>query len=310
MKKQNKTNKYTVTAEEMLNMNIDKIPCLVEPIFQQTGVVALAGSSDTGKSTLMRQLCIAISVDEKEFLGFKINSKHNKAVYVSSEDGKYQIAPLLKKQNKGLSLPENRFKGLEYIFDTSNLLEKIKGHLEESPVDLIVIDAFADLFGKDINQANQVRNYLEDFSQLAEKHECLFIFIHHTGKSSEYKAPNKNNLLGSQGFEAKMRTVAILLNDKIDPKIRHLCFVKGNYIPENYKKESIELYFDDHMLFSTTGNRVLIEDLSKDENQRYNQQEVIRLKEEGKSQKEIATKLGISQSSVSRIINRPKEDVR
>lgn len=307
---ENRTNKYTITAEELLNMNIEEIPCLVEPIFQQTGIVALAGSSDAGKSTLMRQLCIAITAGDNEFLGFKINSKHNRTIYVSSEDGKYQISPLIKKQNKGLSLSAKRLSGLEYIFDTSNLLEKIKEKLEQSPLDLIVIDAFADLYGKDLNQANQVRNYLNDFSQLAENYECLFIFIHHTGKSSEYKAPNKNNLLGSQGFEAKMRTVAILLNDKIDPKIRHLCFVKGNYIPENYKKESIELYFDDHMLFSTTGNRVLIEDLSKDENQRYNQQEVIRLKEEGKSQKEIATKLGISQSSVSRIINRPKEDVR
>lgn len=301
-------NKKIYTAQELLDMKITKMPCLVDPIFPKTGLVAVVGSSDAGKSSLMRQLCIAISSGATKFIGYDVQAAHQRAIYISTEDGSYQVSFLLGNQNRGLNLPEEKFGGLSYIFNTESLLECLKERLDKEPHDLIVIDAFSDVFGRDINQTNQVRTFLNDFSNLAEKYQCLIAFVHHTGKASENKSPNKNSILGSQGFEAKMRTVVMLSKDKVLQGKRYFSIVKGNYLRESNKKEAIQLAFDQYQLFTPTGNTILQEDLVCDENKKLQREKTLELHEKGLKQKEIADQLGISQPQVSRIISDSRKD--
>src|ERR1017187_6892003 len=51
---------YFITGEQLLLNPINKIPTLIDPIFQTVGVVAIGGTSDTGKSTFLRQLAMAL----------------------------------------------------------------------------------------------------------------------------------------------------------------------------------------------------------------------------------------------------------
>lgn len=292
-----------ITAEKLLEMRLDSIPCLIEPIFPKVGLIAMAGSSDTGKSTLMRQLCINIVAGDSTFMGYKINAEHRSALYVSTEDEMNAMASMLTKQNKGLNFTWSSMGKLHYLFDSSNLLTDIEALLSTYPIDLVVIDAFADIFGKDINQSNQVRSFLTDFSNLANTYKCLFVFIHHTGKASETKTPNKNSILGSQGFEARMRTVVMLIKHPSNANYRYLCIVKGNYLPDHMKNEAQELLFDENMTFSLTGRTEVLENLAKDDEHKHKEEQILKLYGEGMSQSAIAKSLGISQSSVSRIVN-------
>ncbi|MBK9688620.1 MAG: hypothetical protein IPO65_13025 [Saprospiraceae bacterium] len=45
-----------ITGEQLLLSEIKEIPTLVSPFLQQTGLACLAGSSDTGKSTIYDSL--------------------------------------------------------------------------------------------------------------------------------------------------------------------------------------------------------------------------------------------------------------
>lgn len=289
------------SATELLNRNIEEIPCLVEPIFPKVGLVALAGGSDTGKSSLLRQFAISICIGESKFLGFRINSEYKNGIYVSTEDDEYAISFLLNKANKERCLNANEYKGLTFIFDTHNLLEKMDNQLSKQKRDFVIIDAFADLYGKSMNDTNQVRAFLNDYSQLAQKHKCLIIFLHHTGKRTEDLAPSKHNLLGSQGFEAKMRLVIELRADNTEPSKRHLCIVKGNYLPKEYKTESFVLLFNENLQFSMTNEKRLFEELKSD-NKIDIKEKVKAMKEGGKTQTEIACELKISQATVSRYL--------
>lgn len=280
---------FTVTAENLLRMGLKEIPTLLNPILPKVGLVALGGSSDTGKSSWLRQFATAISLGENDFLGFKMNLKHKSAIYISSEDDMYSIAVLLGKQNVK-KIDDSNFKNLRYVFNADNLVYKLDAELKKRPADLIVVDAFADIFSGDINSTIAVRNFLTQYSALAQKHECLFIFLHHTGKRTDDLSPSKNNLLGSQGFEAKMRLVIELRKDKDEPNHRHLCIVKGNYLPSENKNSSYVLMFDENMLFSNTEKRVPYEKLIKGKN---NSQEIVLkqrvhdLKAEGKSVRDM-----------------------
>lgn len=289
------------SAEQLLNMKVEDIPCLVEPILPKVGVVALAGSSDTGKSSLLRQLALSVCLGEERFLGWQLRTEHQKAYYVSTEDDENAIAFLLNKTNYDRGLPHSAYSGLTFDFDTQGVLERLDESLTKNPVDLVVVDAFTDLYGKSMNDTNQVRGFLNGYSQLAQRHKCLVMFLHHTGKRTEELVPSKHNLLGSQGFEAKMRLVMELRNDFVQPNKRHLCIVKGNYLPKEHKTESYVLLFDDSLMFHQTGERMHFGELGG--NSKSSTKETVReLNEEGVKQSDIAQRLGISQSTVSRYL--------
>ena len=289
IKKVNKSS-YITTAKELLDMELESIPFLLEPIFPKIGLAALGGSSDNGKSTLLRQFSGAIVNDDKDFLGFKLNAKHKDVIYVSSEDDEFAIAALLNKQFGKLESKEN-FENLRYIFETDNLLKKLKDALTIKKSDCIIIDAFGDLVQGDLNASNIVRSFLNDYSNLAKKHECLIIFLHHTSKKSEGLPPAKGNIIGSQGFEAKMRTVVELRKDYNDKYHKHICIVKGNYIEESYKNESFVIKFNENMMFTSTNQRVNFSKLvpydSRTNNNNIRDQRILELHNAGKSSREI-----------------------
>jgi hypothetical protein len=104
---------------------------------------------------------------------------------------------------------------------------------------------------------------MNEFFNLAQKYQCTIAFNHHTGKYTEERPPNKNNSIGSAGFEGKARLVMELRQDYQSNLKRHLCIVKGNYLGSEYKTRSFELDFDVKTGFTRTGNRKSFEELAK-----------------------------------------------
>lgn len=289
------------TAEQLLNRKVKKLPTLLEPLLPKVGLCSLAGSSDTGKSSFLRQLAIDVSLGKDEFLGFPLNLKHKKAIYVSTEDSDDAYAFALAKANRKRNLQNAEYKDLRVIVNSEYLLDTLDELVKEAPVDLIVIDAFADLYGNSMNETNKVRTFLNEFSQFATKNKCLIIFLHHTGKNTDKEAPSKHNLLGSQGFEAKMRLVMILRNDFHNKNKKHLCLVKGNYLPSEFKQESLVLTFDESLEFTMTNERTPFEELRTGD-KTSKKEEVLRLSKNGMTQAQISEVTGISQPTISRYL--------
>jgi RecA-family ATPase len=169
---------------------------------------------------------------------------------------------------------------------------------------LVVIDAFGDLYTGDANKTNQIRQFLHDYSQLAQKHECLVLWLHHTGKRTDDEAPSKHNVIGGQGFEGKMRLLLELRRDHHDQSLRHLCIVKGNYLPDTYKNESYVLRFE-NFLFGQTGERVAFDQLAKPNQEmdvgqeKYNQ--IQEARQQGHKGEALAKHLGWSKGYISQI---------
>lgn len=311
---QSEDERISVTGAELLSTEAKEIPCLIEPILPQTGLACIAGASDTGKSALLRQLCIDVVSKQKTFLGFKINARYHSAIYVSTEDDENAMSFLLHKQNNHYQCATDTFQYLHFIFDTEDLLGKLEKILQKYPVDLICIDAFADLYnGGSLNETDKVRRFLHNYEQLIVKYRCAIIFLHHCGKRTEdLHEPSKHNLLGSQGLEAKMRLVLELRTDQNEKNLKHFCIVKGNYLPAEYKTQSFVLFFGDNMTFSNTGERVEFSLLTKEKSKDAQRQEETRRMVEdylqnGMTQRAIAQKYNCSLGKVN---DRIKEGVQ
>jgi RecA-family ATPase len=297
-----------VTGEQLLNEDDEPIQFLIENLLQRTGLACLAGSSDVGKSTFLRQLAIHITLGYNDFLGFKIFATHNSVIYVSTEDLKSEVKSLLRKQVP--NIPPEKLRDLRFIFSKDNLMTTVQNCLNQKPADVIIVDSFSDAYGGDLIDTQKMRAYLHNFQILAEKHKCLILFLHHTGKRTEFKQPNKNNLLSGQGFEAKMRLVLELRADSESPNSRHLCIVKGNYLSSDLKKESRVLHFNEKQLqFTETGDHVPFEQLSSGKGggdfSKYKQ--ALEYQAQGIIQDEIAKKINYQgKSAVSKLLKKGK----
>jgi archaellum biogenesis ATPase FlaH len=284
------------TGKELYDMGVKDIPWLVDNIFLKSGIMVLSGSSDVGKSTLLRQLSLTIVSGQDNFLGWRLNATYKKVIYVSTEDDKTAVSYSL---NKSLdeTAEKSYLTNVRYIFNTKDLVKNLNKMLEESPADCIIIDALGDIYGGQLNQMNEVRNFFNDYFSIVDKHNCLVIFLHHTGKRTEALPPSKNNLIGSQGIEGKARQVIEIRKDPHNSQHRHLCIVKGNYLPEGMKTHSYKLKFNDNLTFDNTGDRVEFDQLvispddKKQDREELAERIIELVEDEGLTYEEVAVKM-------------------
>ncbi|MFD2961012.1 MULTISPECIES: AAA family ATPase [Olivibacter] len=251
------------TAGDLLARNIREIPTLLDGFFPSVGLVLLAGSSDAGKSMFTRNLAINLCAGRDEYIGFKFNPIHRKAIVVCSEDDDLAISYVLNRQTKNFTPDEkkNLNDSLQFIFDSEELIENIEAILKRQPVDLIVIDTLGDLIN-DIKDNSEMRKYLTKFRKLTLDHRCLILLMHHTNKKTEHLAPSKSNIMGAAGLEQKVRLALELRSDSNNPDYKHLSVLKGNYLSKEYKNASYVLAFNEEdFTFSNTGDRVDFDNL-------------------------------------------------
>lgn len=304
---------YEIHCEGLLAEADKPKPCLVEPFFQQSGLACIAGSSDTGKSALLRQLALDIAGGADRWLGFDIHPRTRNVVYVATEDGRDATRNMARMQSEGFYLP-GVLKRLRFMFDwEGELLTVLERNLSARPADLVIIDCFSDAYGDDLKDTTKIRDFLEPYRRMSERLGCLILFLHHTGKRTESLVPNKNNLLSGQGFESKMRLVMELRADHIHPRERHLCIVKGNYLPQDHKRESHILHFDEATLrFTATGGRMAHEVLGRGyeaEEGRAKFEQARDLKKEGHTYEQIAEMMGYAnKSSISDLFRKARRN--
>lgn len=228
--------------------------CLLEPFIPRIGLIAIAGPSDCGKSTLARQLALAVATNQEEFLNYPLNVKHGKACYIATEDEHYGTKSVLEKQLTGFGIKGTE--SLQFIFESQNFLAELTMFLKNNMVDLVVVDAWADIFIGNPNINTDVRRALNPWSDLAKKYECCIVMLHHNVKNSEKSKPDKNMLIGSQAMEAKLRCVLELRQaDNTDE--RHLTILKGNYLPQEVKKKPFVLKLDPNSLLFTNTSKII-----------------------------------------------------
>lgn len=248
------------SALDLYNLKIENVPKLLEPYFQKVGLASLVGTSDSGKSTFLRQLCLSIVLRKETFIDGQLYPISNKAIYVSTEDDSNSVGFAIRKQIQYLKSEDDALdlkllNNLEFIFDTENLLERLKQSLEKEHRDLIVIDAFTDVFAKEINANTQVRQFLNEYDKLAKKYRCLILFLHHIGKNTQKVTPSKDSIIGSQAFEAKMRSVIELRPNKINPELKDLWVLKANFLDNSFKRTSVVLDLNESLIFRNTGKK-------------------------------------------------------
>jgi RecA-family ATPase len=295
---------FIMTAQELIDNDITEIPWLWEKFIPLRGLTIISGSSDTGKSTFLRQWSLALVSGEADYLGHRLMPRFKSVIYVSTEDDILSLSPRLKEERNYFSTTGD-FSNLRFIFDYEDILSKIREAYDLQPADCLILDAFGDIFDGDPNSASATRSFMNYYKALADEYGCAVVFLHHLRKAASSGTPDKNDLLGSMAIEAKARSVLMLSQGDSRRDRRILKVVKGNYITPEEKRITYNLSFEDGFfeLLDSTG---LVNTSTTDETIT---KAVYDFSAKGLSLREIAEALkslgyGISKSSVYRILKK------
>jgi len=300
-----------VTAKEMIENDITEIPMLWGHLLPKYGLAMLAGDSDSGKSTLVRQLSLSIVYGQDSFLGLTLNADKRSVIYVCTEDDVTSISARLKKEFDSTSSTEP-CANLRYLFDEGDIHDQLEEKLEERPADCVIIDALGDVITGDGNSMTSVRNFYKPYKGLANRHNCLILFVHHTRKSAGRNL-SKSDVSGSQAFEAKPRALLMLGQGLGGRTNKELRIEKGNLVPEELKNAKLSLRMNENGVFellksSIQSNGIPIKSRADEIAER-----VFKLKEDGLSYRKIEDKfekegLKVGRTKIGKILKENKND--
>ena len=246
---------YIITAQELINNEITEIPWFWSGFIPQRGITFISGSTVVGKSTIGRQLSIAVVTEEVEYLGRVLSPTYRSVIYVSTEDDLYSISPKIKREIDFFR-SGGQYGNLRFIFDYEKILEKLKREFDRQPADCIILDSFGDIYGGDVNNPTETRRFMNEYKSFSDEAGCAIVFIHHNRKTAKGN-PDKHDLLGSMALEAKARSVLMLSQaNSIDRRI--LTVVKGNYLTPEEQNVVHELSFVDGIfdIVTSTGRYI------------------------------------------------------
>ena len=295
--------KNTFAGYELLTNPLPPTQYLIEGLIPKVGLFGLVGSSDCGKSTLLRWMAIAV-VCCLPFLNMAVRAVYRKALCIITEDDQSNISYPLRQQCANID-PE-KLKNLHLIFSPENPLLEVESYLKNNKCDLVILDAWGDILKGDPKENGRVRQTLHEWHSLALRYGVAIGILHHTGKRTEQRSPDKSSILGAQSFEGKMRLVLELRADTVNPNYRHLTILKGNYLSTAEKSEARLLKFED-FIFTDTGERTAKELLATENTDagKTKYDKIVELQDAGKTQREIAAELGYkSTASIQELIKK------
>lgn len=228
----------------------DPVPILGQWIYAGE-VTLLAGSTNTGKSTLAMQIAMAISKGE---CCLTLENKHppSKVIVYDFESKPHQ----LRKRYGMLNLTDNQnfyfCNDVELLDDSTKLFAKIETHLESLNPKIVIIDNIGYLTDRATVDQQAALQLMKGLSKLCKKYRVAILVIVHTPKRPADRPLTKYDLEGS----AKIINYAdssFFIAESKDPEQRYLKQVKCRNEPVFNEVLLIEWDSDPYLHFEFVG---------------------------------------------------------
>ncbi len=258
--------KIIISDIDLMAMNVTEIPFLLEPLLGKGTLNAIIGKPGLGKSCFTVDLAIAISHGLLSFCGYKINTQHQRALIITTEQNHAQLSFLIRSIYDYRKLQQNG--KINFIIDDDIPLNELLNHIHnftsETPIDLLIMDSWGDLYDGNTNDSSLIRQTLKKINAVGIRNDFTTLLVHHPVKSSYSLKPAMEQAHGGQSLVARCRTVLSLNESTEGSNKRLLTVVKGNLTTTKQRAVARELIFleeEKHFAFESMGTDINIESI-------------------------------------------------
>ena len=191
-----------VHIKETIHDETIKTDWLVENFLTVGGISLVAGQPKSGKSTIVRQMAIAIA-QGKTFLDRDV--KQSKVFYLALEDQTSQV----KDQFIAQKVKDDDQIYVHYGPCTNNA-ETLKNTILQNEVGLLIVDTMALFLDvDDLNNYDIINKMLKDLRQVARETGCHISMVHHQNKN---KDGGTLSIMGSNAIHGAIDNAIIFEN--------------------------------------------------------------------------------------------------
>ena len=277
---------------------------LFDKIWFEKEICLLFADSNIGKSVLASQIACNIALQNRKVAYFDYEMRSD--TFARRFGSLFKTEPALSQYfircqpNPDLFLCDNA---------VSHILADIVSIIQKHHAEVIVIDNIT-FINSNIKSGSRSAKLIYNLKKIAIENAVSMLIIAHSAKRNPSKPITQNDLAGSKNLFNFSDSAFAIGQSNLDPDIQYLKQLKARSAKIVYGPDNVILmrraFTDNHLHFERIGYDSEAALLSLPNKSIYLQclkKSISQLESDGKSQREIAAILGISQSKVSRIKN-------
>jgi len=215
--------------DEFLDEGDSEVKWLVNGIFAERGLGFIAGLGETRKSWILMDLAVEMAKGGGYWLG-KFPVKDGKVMYIDQERPAVETRRRFKMLLNAKNLNKKDLKDTLHILcgTTINITHEtsfnaLKRKIDHFKPDIILVDSFVTIHGKEENNRTEIQNVFEKAKKLRNEYGCGIVFLDHESKAilnpMNTREPNAHDMLGSSAKVAAAEAVLTVRKDGTESSI-------------------------------------------------------------------------------------------
>jgi len=279
---------------------------LYESLFFENELTILVADTGVGKSVFATQIANEISVNEKVlYLDLELSDKQFQGRYSENYQNEFVFNENLYRVSfkRGFEMP----KGVSY---ENYFIESLKNLVEKTEAKIVIIDNMTRLITGDTDQAKSAKPLMDNLNDLKFDLNLSMLLLEHTKKVDTSRPIQLNDLQGSKmkaNFADAVFTIGRSAKDK---NLRYVKQLKVRSCEAEFDSENVIVY-EIVKEKSFLGFRFVEYGSETNHLQQPNENDkearictVKELHSQGKTQRQIATELGISLGTVNKYLKK------
>lgn len=192
-----------INGFDATKMNVMPKKQIIQNLLPEQSQIIFGGTTGSNKSFMAMQMGMSLANDESEFLGFKINVKGLKVLYLDTECGENVFVSRYKMLQETFNWKgSERFHMLTGSSGMGNVYDSLETAIQQVNPDIVIIDCLYNTTeGADISKNHHIQPIIKRITKIKEKYQVTIIAIHHMNKGGHELGLTKDRVSGGSALQ-------------------------------------------------------------------------------------------------------------
>lgn len=180
-----KSSVITLTANEVLDLDIPDIKHMAEGLFEEGALIYLVGTPGSSKSLFMMFVSLCFAEKDEILTTFKVNKPY-KTLWIDEENGLRRTKHKLRRLMATMDVKTDKviFSSMNGFRINQNCVDDLEKVIKKEEPNIIVLDSFVRVFGGDERDEKEVKKVHTLLKPLIDKYNISIFLLHHLRKEN------------------------------------------------------------------------------------------------------------------------------